>query len=550
MFKSKQTTLKGYGKKTTASVTNSFVNAGMKTTAQTRSENGALKYESTGDDFVDQFGRIGEFRTPRSFETISKEMELLWSQNSRQTLAFAVYLRLISRQTVVLGNKLPVQYGAGLKHEAIMRMLWISQKEPKMFYKNLIVFVSAGSWSDIFKMLQYDLIYNGWDNKVLDWKKMGTILVNGLASDSESNLIKKYLPQLKATSKCKTVEAQADTEIAKWLCSILYGAKKTGSRNTSYVSYRKLKSSGTAHEWQQLISQGKFDKIDFDKIHGRALKQLVNSKFLANQGLTDKYEKFITDPNVTEVKFTGFVHELFENFNRNSNNIARETIDKQFNRLVEQAKDSEKFSKFIVVRDTSSSMGVNAQGTKMSCFDLAKSLALYMSEFLSGPFANHWIEFNSDAKMHQWKGNTATEKWINDKSSYVGSTNFESVINLFAKLKQQDFADESDFPTGIICISDSEFNPSSLRKSNVESAKELLRNAGFSKQYCDDFVIVLWNTYRQQTFKAETYGFAPNVFYYSGFDASTIALLTGDKIKTSRDLFNEAVSQDIMHYLS
>lgn len=528
---------------------NSFITGAMRESNITYSENNGLKYKSTGDDFVDQFGKLGEYRTERSFENISSDMNLLWSQNPKQALAFIVYIRLISRSTVVLGKKLPVQYGAGLKHESIMRMLWVSQHAPNSFYKNLIIFVSAGSWNDVFKMLQYDLIYNGWENRVLDWKKIGTILVNGLATDSESNLIKKYLPQLKAVSKCKTVESQADTIIAKWICSLLFGTKSTGY-NDSYVKYRKLKNSGNAHEWQKLISQGKFDKIDFDKIHGRALKLLVNSKFLQNQNLTDKYEKFITDPNVSEVKFTGFVHELFENFNSNRNDTIKcATIDKQFNKLVSQAKDTEKYSNMIVVRDTSGSMGQIATGTKMSCYDLGKSLALYMSEFLSGPFSNHWIEFNSKAKMHEWKGTTATDKWKNDKTGYVGSTNFESVINLFCELKRNGFAQESDFPSGIICISDSEFNPSSLKKSNVEASRTLLRNAGFSEKYCKDFIIVLWNVARKQIFKSETYGFAENVFYYSGFDASTIALLFGDKIKTSRDLFNEAVSQDIMHYL-
>lgn len=550
MFDSKKTKLEGFGTKSTAtSVSNSFLNAGMKQTVTTRSENGSLKYSTTGDDFVDQFSKIGEYKVPRTFDKISADMQLLWSQNKQLALAFNVYLRLISRSTVVLGTKLPVQNGAGLRHESIMRMIWLSQNAPEAFYQNLVIFVSAGSWQDFFKMLQYDLVHHGWNGRVLDWNKMGNLLLNCLEKDSEVNLIKKYLPQIKATSKCKTVEAQADTLIAKWVCSLLFG-NKTNGKNTSYVQYRKLKNSGNAHEWQKIISQRQFDRLDFDKIHGRALKSLVNSKFLANQGLTERYEKFITNPNVSEVKFTGFVHELFESINAKRNDrIKLETINKQFNRLVSQAKDEEKFSNLMVVRDTSGSMGYQAGGTNMTCYDLAKSLGLYMSEFLSGPFANHWIEFNSTAKMHEWKGSTATDKWFNDRSNYVGSTNFQSVIDLFCNLKKQGFAKEEDFPRGIICISDTEFNPSQLGKTNVETARQKLRNAGFSNEYANDFIIVLWNVYRKQSFKAETYGFAPNTFYYSGFDASTIALLTGSNVKTARDLFNEAMSQDIMHYL-
>lgn len=47
-----------------------------------------------------------------------------------------------------------------------------------------------------------------------------------------------------------------------------------------YRRYARLKSSGTAHEWQQLISKGKYDLIRFETIHGRALTILARSKFL------------------------------------------------------------------------------------------------------------------------------------------------------------------------------------------------------------------------------------------------------------------------------
>lgn len=551
MFRSKQKRLFETDTVTTTATSvktnNGFILGGLKETSKTSSENGALKYTTTGDDFVDQFGKLEAYKVPRKFSEISKDMELLYSQDPELTLAFTVYMRIISRKTVVLGKTLPVQMGAGLKHESIMRMMWLENKNPTMFYKNLIIFVSAGSWKDVFQMLQYDLVYNGWDGKVLDWTKMGNIIVSGLNTESEVNLVKKYLPQIKAKSKCKTVEAQANVMIAKWICSLLYGSK---SNSASYKQYRKLKSSGNAHQWQQLISKGKFDLIDFSKVHGRALNKMVRSKFLENHGLTEKYEKFISNPEVDAVKYTGFVHELFQRMQGiEHDNVKRQTIDKQFNQLVKQAKDSEKFSKLMVVRDTSSSMGMQAEGAGMSCYDLAKALGLYMSEFLSGPFQNHWIEFNSRAQMHEWKGLTATEKWYNDHSCYLGSTNFQSVIDLFCELKTQGI-DEADFPTGILCISDGEFNASDLNRTNVETARKKLQNAGFSKQYSDDFVIVLWNVWRNQGSKFDTHGFAPNTFYYSGFDGSTLALLTGDKIKTSRDLFNEAVSQQLMNYLS
>ena len=289
---------------TTATSNNPFVQAGLKKTAQTLSGNGALKYSTSGNPFVDQFGVLGSYKVPRSFSDIEKDAELLWASDKLSATQFLFYIRMITRQTQLpngASTSVP-QKGAELRHEGIMRMIWLSQKAPQTFWKNIGLFVSVGSWKDIITMLQYDLVYNGWENKVLDWKQFGNLILSGLNQESTVNLLKKYLPQIQATAKCKTVEAQADTLIAKWICSLLFGPKVDGqNEGKNYKAYRQLKTTGTAHDWQKLISQRKFEAIDFSKIHGRALNKLVRSKFLKNQGLEDVYNTWIQKPE-TEVK--------------------------------------------------------------------------------------------------------------------------------------------------------------------------------------------------------------------------------------------------------
>jgi hypothetical protein len=154
--------------------------------------------------------------------------------------------------------------------------------------------------------------------------------------------------------------------------------------------------------------------------------------------------------------------------------------------------------------------------------------------------------------MHQWNGNSPIEKWFNDRSSYVGGTNFQSVINLFCSIKKQGVA-ETDFPKGILCISDSEFNPAQLGKTNVETALQTLRAAGFSEDYVSNFVIVLWNLqssyYGSNTGKKfETHGDVKNVFYFSGYSAATVSFLTTE-IETASELFNAAMNQEILNMI-
>lgn len=532
---------------TSKSSTSPFINAGMKNSNKTLSENSAIKYKSTGNDFVDQFGKLGSYKVPRSFADVSKDCDILWSQNKILNVAFILYIRMITRVTDVFGKKTSEsQRGAELKHEGIFRMIWLHTVAPKTFWKNITLFIAVGSWKDVFTMLQYDLVYNGWEGRKLDWKKFGNLIASGLQDPTQHNLIKKYLPQIKAKSVCKTVDSQADNIVAKWVCSLLFGTKEGGS---TYKMYRILKTSGTAHEWQKLISQGKHDLIDFNSIHGRALNKLVRSKYLKNQGLTEKYEKWITKDSTADVKYTGFVHELFEKLPSTLSGLTvgeQTTINKQFDTLVKKGGEVESKTSLIVVRDTSASMGNTATGSTMSCFNIAKALALYFSSFLKGSFADAWIEFNSTAKMHQWKGSTALNKWYNDNTKYVGDTNFQSVVNLFVQLKKQGIA-EAEFPTGILCISDGEFNPTQLGKTNVEQARVALRNGGFSDAYVNNFVIVLWNLQSKTTGgKFDTHGEVNNIFYFSGYSASTAAFLMNQEIKTAGDLFDDAMNQEVL----
>lgn len=553
MFTAKKQKLFDVNKKDKTSETNSFVEAGLKKSAETLSQNGALKYSTTGNPFVDQFGLLGNYKTPRSFNEISKDCEILWGLNPLLTVVFILYIRTISRVTTLLNGivtSVP-QKGAELKHESIMRMIWLHIKAPNTFWKNIGLFISVGSWKDIITMLSYDLQYNGWDNRVLNWDKFGSLILSGLDNKNASELLKKYLPTIKSNNSCTTIESQADNLIGKWICSLLYGNKGENSGYT-YKKYRKLKSSGTAHQWQQLISKRQFEKLDFNTIHGRALNLLVKGKFLKNQNLQERYNEWISS-TTKPVKYTGFVHELFEPFHKYRMLYVvpielQKTINAQFETLVKKGGEK-KATNFIVVRDTSGSMSGTAKGTNMSAGDIAKALALYFSEFLTGYFSDSWIEFNSAAKMHKWKGNNPVEKWFNDNSDYIGNTDFQSVIDLFCRIKREGVS-ESEFPTGILCISDGEFDLSSLGKTNVDTALMRLREAGFSEEYVSNFVIVLWNIQtgygRHSGNKFETFGNVPNVFYFSGYSPSVISFLTSE-VKNAEELFLESMNQEILN---
>lgn len=539
---------------------NLFVKEGLKKSFETESGNGALKYSTSGNGFVDDYASLAIYKNPRSYSEIADDMQRLWSLDPTLTVKLALYIRLITRKSIIIAkNKSEtlkeVQKGQGLKHEGIMRQIWLAINHPATFRVNLTLFIAAGSWKDIITMLNWDLQYHGWKNRKLDWNFFKQVLQAGLINPDTTNLVRKYLPTIRTNSKCTTLEAQADTIIGRWIARFLF---PDTDKEISYKQYRKLKSQGTAHHWQQLISQQLYYAINFDTIAGRALALLVGSKFLQNHNLEDKYTEWILSKPMS--KFTGYVFEIFKPLKDRCKDVPKylkATIDSQFRKLVELGKTDIK-SKLLVVRDVSGSMSCMAYGTNMTSNDIAKSMALYFSEFLTGEFAGTYAIFSNTCKLKQWSGNTPSERWINDWSQSFGSTNFQSVIDLFISLKEKGVP-ESDFPDGLLLISDGEFDAYGTNTStNFNIAIQRLKEVGFSEEYVSNFKIILWdipNTFygSKPKPKFEDFADAPNFFYISGYDPSAISFILGsDKPevkapKNAEELFLASMDQELLN---
>lgn len=535
---------------------NQFIKQGLKASSEIKSENGAKKYSTTGNKFVDNFASASNFKEPRSYEEVAKDMQTLWASDPKLCVKLAIYLRLITRKSRIVTKKiveLDVQRGQGLKNEGIMRMLWLAINKPKTFKVNIPLFIAAGSWKDIIQMLSLDLQYHGWENKKLDWNFLYLTISAGLSNLGTTHLVRKYLPTIRTNKNCKTLESQADTLIGRWL------ARKFSpklEKEAAYKAYRKIKSEGVAHEWQQLISKQLYNSLNFDLIAGRALALLVSSKFLENHNLTKKYNDWISSKPTA--KFTGYVFELFAPFDikhQRLEDYKERTINAQFAQLVKTSKVNNN-SSLLVVRDTSYSMTAKAIGCNVSADCIAKSMALYFSEFLTGAFSNTFAVFSNKCYLNTWQGDTPVDKYINDEYSDVGDTNFQSVIDLFIRLKSEG-VDEKDFPSGILCISDGEFSSTGSNKdTNFQLAIKRLRESGFSDEYVNSFKIILWDipnnfyNYKGKP-KFEDFADAPNFFYMSGYDPSAVTfILEGTKPnppKNAEELFLDVMNQELLN---
>lgn len=563
---------------------NKFFENGLKESAKTLSNNGSLKFDTTGNDFIDQFAGTTSWIKPREYKDIKRDFELLYDQDKEMTVRFTIYLRTITRQVKFPdGSKTEkVQAGQGLKHESMARMYALYMKDKDVFWKNIEVYLLAGSWKDIIKLMMFDLEQNDNDftKRKIDWNELSKIILLGLENENTTDLVKKYLPKIRtkkylySKNTGKLVQSRVNRNVvAKYLCNRIFGSHSSDMEKfRKYKKYSKLKSSGTAHQWQQHISRNQPKLINFNTIAGKALMTFASTNYIKNHGLEDKYLEWIKSKPVAN--FTGYPYELFKNVKHSQVNKIREyTIEKQMETLLKKYKTDivKGGRKFLGVLDASGSMGIEILNS-VSAFDIGKAMSLTFSQMLDGYFKDYFVEFNDEAKLIKFKGDTYLNKFNSYKSGPVASTDPVKVAHLFVDILKAGTPIE-DFPTGLVMFSDGEFNrqykESWYRSSiildpetNFNKFRSVLLYGGFPEEYVNDLVLVMWDISKDNP-NFETFGDnVKNVFYMSGADLSPMKfLMTGETVeneegevvlttpKTPKELFLTAVNQELTNFV-
>ena len=549
---------------------NAFVEA-LNCKPLTLTENGAVTMSTTLSALVDQFGKAGNYRL-RDIATVFDEQALIWKENAEAALRFPFYLRMVTRKVKVNKDNETdkVQNGQGARDESFKRLLWIAKEQPKAFYDNIWLLPLVGSWKDLWTLMFYNI-----NEKVnaLDNNALFEVLVNGLACDAHVDLVKKFMPRIKSSSKCTTPWTQITNKLAKDFANYM---------GVTYSKYNKLKASGKAHDFQKLICAREYDKLQWNRIPGRALNLLVTSKFLKNHDLVDNYKEWVLKQPVA--KFTGYVFELarkcreaahatsFFNMNQNKTEIpieVKHTLDAQFKGLVETArKDGRINENILVALDTSGSMGHGVDGLKnVTCGDIATSLALFFSELNEGAFHRKIVMFDNTSYPFDFTSDSFCENVMSLPGVPCGGTNFQSVIEEIVKIrKEHPEIPLEEYCNTVLVVSDMQFNSSGGwwqrgsrdQECNIDYAKKTLATV-FPQEFVDDMKFIWWDcASRRKTFEGSA--FDAGVTFLSGFDGSIINTLLGmEKVldaksgeyrnPTAEELVEKALSQEILNYI-
>lgn len=538
------------------------VNVGGATT-----QNGAASYATTGSAIVDQFGKAGSYRD-RNITEVFADQSAAYAENPLYGLRLPFYLRMVSRKVKGFEENSTtekIQNGQGAKDESFKRFLWLAKYQPEVFYKNLWVLPLVGCWKDLWKLMVMD--------DSLDKTKFFEVIQMGIESDSQRELVKKYLPRIRSNQKVHTDWAIKSNKLAKDFC------KYAG---WTYQVYKEFKSTGKAHEFQRIISEKRYDDLKWNTIPGKALFKLVTSTkenpFLERHNLIKSYSNWLeTQPTV---KFNGYAYELGHKISSEAHKLPlykKITLDKQFDELIRLGKENNGGIKGNVwcAIDTSGSMNARIGNSDITAYDVCVSLGIYFSNLNEGAFHDHVIMFDDNSKIKKLKG-SFTDKWLQIKTSETawGSTNFQSVINEIVRVRMQHpNIPLSDYPTTLLVVSDMQFNPSNRGYSyysfdynkkenkaaidtNYEVAMAKLRKV-FPLAFVNDFRIIWWNVNGSYGNDMPSTLDDRNTYFFSGFDGSIITLLLGgeevvdketnEKRKpTMEEMLDMALNQEIL----
>ena len=549
---------------------NNFISSVMASKGSAYTENGAISYASTGKELIDQFGKAASFRG-RDISVVFDDQARLWAENPEAALKFPFYLRLITREAKMSdGTKTEkVQRGAGVKDEAFKRFVWIMKNHPEEFYRNLYLIPVVGSWKDIWQILYY-----AEDAGVkADKEKFFEVVAEGIASDSQVDLVKKYLPRIRSTKKCKTNWALCTNKYAK---EFVAWADKQLEGTFNAQSYRNLKASGQAHDFQKIICSRRYDELNFKTIPGKALLNLVSGEFLKNHKIYDKYVEWIKSQPVA--KFNGYPYELGHKLGYNrwgfgANNVdiaTKITIDKQFENLIRTGKKNNGAITGNVwcALDTSGSMSCQVPGSDVTALEVCKSLGIYFSTLNEGAFHKNVIMFDSTSRVKQLSG-SFSEMWDQIPYDAMGSTNFQSVIDEIVRIRKKNpNIPLEDYPKTLLVVSDMQFNPTNTRmwnytpnerdnQTNIEQAKAKLRSV-FPSEFVDEFKFIWWNVASRRTEDMPSTLEDSSSYFFSGFDGAVVSFLlgsdaeivdtkTGEKrLPTAEELVEIALSQEVI----
>ena len=396
---------------------NSFLNQMIDNTNYINTENGGITHKTTKSAVLDMFALCGSYRNRSDADCILAFKNAL-EENKSLALKCLFYLR-------------DCRGGQGERRFFRVCYKWLAENDAKLAARNLDNISEFGRWDD--------LIYVTVDTPLQN--DAFSIVKKQFALDAECktpSLLAKWMPSENASSR---ETKRVANELREYL-------------NMTHKQYRKILSMlrSRINIVEKLMSEGRWDEIEFDKIPSKAGLKYKNA-FARRDLIAKKYEAFAKDKstkvNAAVLNPVDIAHKCFAYGHKSDTDIAMlekywENLKDYYNGNIENG---------LCIVDTSGSMS----GTPI---EAAVSMGAYIAERGHGPFANHFVTFSSDPRLVKFEGVNIVDKFdrVRRRSDWGGTTNIEAVFDMLLTTAKAQNVKPEDMPSRLYIFSDMEFN--------------------------------------------------------------------------------------------
>lgn len=429
-------------------------------TNYTRTENGALTYQSSLNNCLDLFSSIGAMRRLDE-ERIIDRFQRAYAENPDMAMKCLFFAR-------------DIRGGLGERNTFRVILKWLGHNHPETVIRNIDQIAEFGRWDDILVLLDTPCA----DAAIAVIKKQlakDQAAINA-GKTEEVSLLAKWLPSINASSK-------ATVKTAKALCHKLeldyraYRKLLTELRDAINIIENNLREKDYSFDYEKQPSQAmlKYRKAflrNDDARYTQYLYEVREGKTSLHTGALSPY-----DVIAPICDYTG-------DYARSLAPAERLALDTTWNGLEDFTNDENA----LVVLDGSGSM---YGYTNPSPAAVAQSLAIYYAERNKGRFHNHFITFSETPRLVEIKGRDIVEK-LTYTMSYdeCANTNLANVFSLLLKTAVKNKLPQEELPSKLYIISDMEFDicAEDADITNFEYAKRQFAEAGYQLPQ-----VVFWN---------------------------------------------------------
>lgn len=496
---------------------NTFMNGLKQANNFTRTENGALTHKSTMDDLMDLFAMGAAYRS-RSDEDVILLFKNAFIADPVYALKCLFYIR-------------DVRGGQGERRFFRVATKWLASYDTDAMRRNLIHVPEFGRWDDLFVFI-------------------------GTPVEKDALAIVKH--QLALDVQCKTPSL-----LGKWMPSENTSSaktRKTAAKVRAYLGmtpkqYRKTLSVLRAriNVLERLMSEGRWDEIEFDKIPSKAGIKYKNAfarhdiERMKKNPEVKSYEAFAKDTTTKVNAKALYPYEVVDKALRaarlSMDNTDRLMVNKYWENLADYF-NGKTFNGLAVV-DTSGSMTWKEGADKP--LNVAISLGMYCAERAQGPFAGHYVSFSSRPQLIPVQGADFVDKVYRIyRTNLCENTNIEATFDMLLNTAIQNHCTQDDLPQNIIVISDMEFDQGTGHygygrsnwnpKTLMEGIREKWARHGYRMPH-----LIYWNVDARQNNIPEDMG-CGLVSYVSGMSPSIFEQIMSGK--TGYDLMMEKLNSE------